>query len=197
MGWSGRSVGLLRWLRRVAVSVWVGLLRRRLLLVVGLAGIPAIRLLLMMHSSVERKRLSLALPHERVEPEKGKTKAKRVRVLLLLRGVRLLRRGIARGALIGRVIGHHWRWEPRSLESGTSRWVDVKVKNENVRTRPREAEVGGAGVWRRAIRHQNRSEGRDGRQAPDITVARTGRLSRERNQGDRVKFQDKNRDKKQ
>jgi hypothetical protein len=32
-------------------------LRRRLLLVVGLAGIAAIRLLLMMHSSVERRRL--------------------------------------------------------------------------------------------------------------------------------------------
>jgi hypothetical protein len=35
----------------MAVSVWVGLLRRRLLLVVGLAWITAIRLLLMMHSS--------------------------------------------------------------------------------------------------------------------------------------------------
>lgn len=114
----------------MAVSVWVGLLRRRLLLVVGLAGIAAIRLLLMMHSSVEGRILSLALPDEQVEREKGRTKAKRVRVLLLLRGVRLLRRGIARGALIGWVIRHHWRWEPRSLESGTSRWVDAKVKRE-------------------------------------------------------------------
>lgn len=114
----------------MAVSVWVGLLWRRLLLVVRLAGIAAIRLLLMMHSSVERRGLPLALSHEQVEPEKEKTKAKRVRVLLLLRGVRLLRRGIARGALIGRVIRHHWRWEPQSLESGTSRWVDVKVKRE-------------------------------------------------------------------
>lgn len=35
--------------------------------------------------------------------------------------------------------------------------------------------VGGAGVWRRAIRRQNRSEDRDGRQAPDMTLPRTGR----------------------
>lgn len=51
------AVGLLRWLGRMAVTVRVGLLRRRLLLlvrllVVGLAGIAAIRwLLLVIHLS--------------------------------------------------------------------------------------------------------------------------------------------------